>query len=371
MVDELHRRGVKVLLWQIPLQKMQPPPRGQAAADAARMIRDGYGIREAGGRPYRNRGWWFPQALMPDFTNPDARAWWLSKRRYLVEEIGIDGFKTDGGEHAWGHDLRYHDGTDGSASNNRYPVEYAHAYHDLLTAAGKPPVTFSRAGFTGAQAYACQWAGDENSTWAAFRASIVAGLTAGLCGITYWGWDLAGFSGDVPDPELYLRAAQASCFMPIMQYHSEFNFHRLPSRDRTPWNIADRSGRPEVVGEFRQWAELRERLVPYLHEQTHLGIRAGLPLMRAMALEAPGDPRVWDYPLQFFCGTDLLVAPVTEPGTDSIEVYLPAGDWIDLCTGSRQASGPVLRQTPLGEVAVFVRADAWPRFESVRRGFDG
>ena len=30
MVDELHARDVKVLLWQIPLQKMQPPPRGQA-----------------------------------------------------------------------------------------------------------------------------------------------------------------------------------------------------------------------------------------------------------------------------------------------------------------------------------------------------
>ena len=85
--------------------------------------------------------------------------------------------------------------------------------------------------------------------------------------MTYWGWDLAGFSGDVPDPELYIRAAQAACFMPIMQYHSEFNGHRLPSRDRTPWNVAERHGQPDVLARFRVWAKARELLVPYLHEQ--------------------------------------------------------------------------------------------------------
>jgi len=57
------------------------------------MVARGYGIRQGDGRPYRNRGWWFPGSLMPDFTNPEAKAWWLAKRRYLVEELGIDGFK--------------------------------------------------------------------------------------------------------------------------------------------------------------------------------------------------------------------------------------------------------------------------------------
>jgi len=367
MVEELHARDVKVLLWQIPLQKMRPPPRGQAAADARRMVRDGYGIREADGRPYRNRGWWFPLALMPDFTNPQTRQWWQSKRRYLVDELGIDGFKTDGGEHAWGNDLRYHDGTDGSVSNNRFPVDYARTYHDLLTSAGKAPVTFSRAGHVGGQSCGCHWAGDEDSTWEAFRASVIAGITAGLCGITYWGWDLAGFSGEVPDPELYIRAAQASCFMPIMQYHSEFNHHRLPSRDRTPWNIAERHGRPDVLNQFRRWAHVRERLVPYLHEQAVASVAAGKPLMRAPILEAPDDPLVWSRPTQFFLGADVLVAPVTEPAATSVDVYLPAGNWIDLCSGEPVAPGPSTRITTLNDVPVFVRRRAWVRLAGVAR----
>ena len=359
MVDALHERGVAVLLWQIPLQKTHVP--GQARIDAARMMRDGYAIRDSSGRPYRNRGWWFPNALMPDFTNPAARSWWQDKRRYLLDDIGVDGFKTDGGEHAWGADLRYHDGTTGAASNNRYPVAYAQAYHDLLVTSGKAPVTFSRSGFTGAQRFGCTWAGDENSTWPAFRASITAGITAGLCGVTYWGWDLAGFSGDVPDPELYLRATQAACFMPIMQYHSEFNFHRRPSRDRTPWNIAERFDRPDVVAEFRRWAYVREALVGYLSAQA----RTGRPLMRAMALEVPDDVRVWAHPMQFFLGADLLVAPVTEPGATSIEVYLPAGAWRDLSTGRPVAAGVVTRPVPLTDVAVYVRERAAKRFAPV------
>src|SRR5262249_44732547 len=112
MVGELHAQEIRVLLWQIPLAKMRPHPSGQARADTQTMRSRGYAVREDDGhRPYRNRGWWFPLALMPDLTSPQARQWWLARRRYLVEEVGIDGFKTDGGEHAWGDDLRYADGS--------------------------------------------------------------------------------------------------------------------------------------------------------------------------------------------------------------------------------------------------------------------
>ena len=121
LVDWLHGLGIRLVLWQVPLHRARPAPADQALADRDTMVARGYGIREANGRPYRNRGWWFPGSLMPDFTNPEAKAWWLAKRRYLVEELGIDGFKTDGGEHAWGHDLRYADGTRGDVVEQPLP----------------------------------------------------------------------------------------------------------------------------------------------------------------------------------------------------------------------------------------------------------
>ncbi|HEV7742604.1 MAG TPA: TIM-barrel domain-containing protein, partial [Pseudolysinimonas sp.] len=92
MTDELHARGIRLHLWQIPLIKMRPHPAGQVAQDAAAAIRDDVLIREPGPdgrlRPYRNRGWWFPLGLMPDLTDERAATWWTEKRRYLVDEVG-------------------------------------------------------------------------------------------------------------------------------------------------------------------------------------------------------------------------------------------------------------------------------------------
>lgn len=363
MIDELHSRDIRVHLWQIPLMKMHPTPSGQAAADVAAAKRDNLLIREVAPdgrlRPYRNRGFWFPHALMPDLTNEHVARWWTDKRRYLVEEMGVDGFKTDGGEHAWGSDLRYVDGSHGDTKNNLFPVAYAGAYGDLLRSAGKAPVTFSRAGFAGSQRHGAFWAGDENSTWEAFGASMLAGLSAASSGIVYWGWDIAGFSGELPSSELYLRATAASTFVPIMQYHSEFNFHRSPSRDRTPWNVAEQSGDDRVLPVFRRFAKLRERLVPYLVAEARRTIATDAPLMRPLYFDAPRDERVWQYPMQWMLGDSILVAPVTEPDVESWCGYLPEGEWVDAFTGIPVDAGEFERATPIDELPVFVRHDKW------------
>jgi alpha-glucosidase (family GH31 glycosyl hydrolase) len=364
LVDTLHAKGIKVLLWQIPLLKTGAPAGSQLACDRRVLVDRGFGVRQGDGRPYANRGWWFPRALMPDFTSEEATRWWTEKRRYLVDEVGIDGFKTDGGEHAWGADLRYADGTTGAETNNRYPVLYAQAYHDLLRRAGVEGVTFSRAGYTGAAAAPCHWAGDEDSTWEAFRASVTAGITAGASGVFFWGWDLAGFSGDIPSAELYLRAAAMACFCPIMQYHSEFNHHRTPSRDRTPWNIGERTGDQRVVPIYRRFARLRMRLVPYLEEEARHAVERRTPLMKALFFDAPDDERGWGFPHQYFLGRHLLVAPVVEPGAETWDVYLPEGDWVDVWSGDRIRGGHVVtRDVPLDVVPVYAAA---PRWEALR-----
>jgi alpha-glucosidase (family GH31 glycosyl hydrolase) len=350
VVEALHDLDVNVLLWQIPLVKPE------AARDSETMIERGYCVLDADGKPYRNPGGWFNDAMLLDVTNDEAVRWWVERRRHLVEGIGVDGFKTDGGEHAWSPGIRYADETRGGETNNRYPVLYAKAYHDLLRSSGREPVTFSRAGYTGSQCYPVHWAGDADSTWAALRASITAGLTASACGIVFWGFDLGGFSGPLPTSELYLRSAAFAALSPIMQYHSEFNFHRLPSRDRTPWNVAERSGDARVVSIFRSFVHTRERLVPYLTEEARASIAARRPLMRALFF-ASDDVRVWDFPYEYLLGDGLLVAPVVEEGVTEQVVFLPCGAWVDPLTGEVQR-GPcvVERSCPIDRLPVLVSA---------------
>jgi len=237
---------------------------------------------------------------------------------------------------------------------NQYAQLYTQAYYDFTTSKRGDALTFSRAGFTGSQRSPAHWAGDENSTWDAFRHSILAGLSAGVSGIPFWGWDLGGFSGAIPSAELYLRGAAMAAFCPIMQYHSEFNQHREPCHDRTPWNIQARTGDQRVIPAFRHFVNTRHNLMPYIWQEAQHAARTGQPMMRALGLwhrEAS--------PYQYFFGRDLLVCPVVEEGASAWSAYLPGGDWFDLWMGERVAGGRHVEvPAPLDRIPVFVRAGA-------------
>lgn len=339
MVDELHKAGLRLVLWQNPTIKQreahEPLNERQNQADQAHAIEQGYVVQNADGSPHRiePHAPWFRGSLVLDFSNPDAANWWFKKREYLVTELGVDGFKTDGGEHIWDAGTRFYSGQRGTSGINNYPLAYERAYQQFMEAQrGSDFVLFSRAGYTGSQTIPTHWTGDENSTWEAFRAAIRAMLNAGISGVPFIGWDLGGFAGPIPDSELYLRAAAFSVFCPIMQYHSNVNNQRIPSVDRTPWNIQEQTGDAEVIPVFRHFANLRMNFVPYILAQAYETGKTGLPLMRSLVLEYPHDDRCREFPHEYLFGDALLVAPVIEEGAANWQVYLPAGDWRDIWT---------------------------------------
>ena len=94
-----------------------------------------------------------------------------------------------------------------------------------------------------------------------------------------------------------------------------------------------------MADRVRQWLNLRYALIPYLVQQGEKAIRTGFPLMRALLMHYPDDPYCWHIDDQFFCGDNLLVAPVLNE-TGVRDIYLPAGKWVDLWTGE-QVMGPV------------------------------
>ncbi|MCB2615728.1 hypothetical protein KQ759_15245, partial [Listeria monocytogenes] len=82
----------------------------------------GYSADDGTGAPYRvpsSQG--FGNGILLDFTNKDAVDWWSSQREYLLTEVGIDGFKTDGGEMGWGRDTTFSNGEKGQEMRNRDP----------------------------------------------------------------------------------------------------------------------------------------------------------------------------------------------------------------------------------------------------------
>ncbi|WP_255300623.1 TIM-barrel domain-containing protein [Listeria monocytogenes] len=178
MVDYIHDNKMKLILWQIPIQKylnrQQHPLKDR---EEAYMIEKGYVVKNPDGSPYRIPENWFTESLIMDFSNEEGKKWWFDKRQYLID-IGVDGFKTDGGEFVFGEGLQFADGRRGDEMRNLYPNDYVEAYYQF--AQQNDGMTFSRAGYTGAQNFPAHWAGDERSTFDAFRRSLIAGLSAGF-----------------------------------------------------------------------------------------------------------------------------------------------------------------------------------------------
>lgn len=336
MIRFLKSKGIHLVLWQIPvLKKME---HGQShevlTKDWEYAIEHGLCIKNSDGTPYTiPEGHWFAGSLLPDFTNPETVKWWFDKRQYLLD-MGVDGFKTDGGEFVLTDQVIAANGNTGLELRNQYAASYIEAYSSFI---GKDRVLFSRAGYIGQQRYPLQWAGDQMSTWEELRHILTAGISIGLSGIPFWGFDIGGFAGSMPSLKLYERATQLSVFAPIMQWHSEpagGQFAELyPSsdgiNDRSPWNISKLYEDATLLERLKYHYNLRMNLLPYLYNEAIQAAETGLPMMRHLILDYPEDSKVYGVDDCFMMG-DLLVAPILAEDQDARSVYLPEGNWMSL-----------------------------------------
>lgn len=363
MITKLHENGIRLILWQVPVLKKLEPGHSclQHDRDIAFAVKNSYVVRNSDETPYAiPEGHWFSGSYVPDFTRAEARDWWFSKRRYLAQ-MGVDGFKTDGGEFIYQESIRFSDGRTGKEMINEYPALYTEAYFSNIT----PDQTlFSRAGYTRSRLSPIHWAGDQISTWDEMGHVLTAGLSAGLSGILFWSFDIAGFAGPMPDSELYCRSVQWAVFSPVMQWHSEpiggqFSDCMASSEknnDRSPWNIAAYYKKPELLDQLRFHFALRMNLLPSIYSYAIDSVETGYPMMRHLMLDYPGDRHIYDVSDEYIFG-NLLIAPMLSPNEKVRSVYLPEGSWINLWTGEK-AVGNATISVAAGEerIPVFLRS---------------
>lgn len=363
-VRRIRQAGLHLLLWQIPIIKYEwdGQPGEALLQDEKEALENGYCIRNADGTPYRITENWFHNSLLPDFTNPKAVDWWFEKRKYLLD-MGVEGFKTDGGEFLFDHTAVLHSGMTGLEAHNLYPAQYVGAYHDFLRRNGVNGLTFSRADFTSAHTRPMHWAGDQLSQWSELAAQLRAGLSAGLSGVLFWGFDIGGFAGELPSAELYLRATAMACFCPVMQWHAEPRSGQFYAthedgfnNDRSPWNLAAKLGDERILHIAAKFARIRRELKPYLAREAEYCAENGRPLMAHLCIDFPQDENACACDDQYMLGRRLLAAPIVTEGQTSRTVYLPQGRWHNVFTHEVfSGSQRITAHCELDEIAVYER----------------
>ncbi len=121
------------------------------------------------------------------------------------------------------------------------------------------------------------------------------------------------------------------------------------------WNFGEK-GTP-YYDDILNMINLRYSMLPYIYSMADAQTRSGYSMARPLAFDFPKDREVFDIKDQYMFG-DIMVSPVTDPGVDSREVYLPAGvDWYDFWTGKKLSGGEkISADAPLNRLPLFVKA---------------
>ncbi len=301
---------------------------------------------------------WPGDSVFPDFTREEVRRWWGTLYSDFVKD-GVRGFWNDMNEPSiffvpsktmpldTVHSVEGRK-TDHREIHNVFGMENVRATYEglLRLQPDVRPFVLTRAAYAGTQRYASTWSGDNSATWNHLRISIPQLLNLSLSGFAFVGDDIGGFNGS-PTPELLTRWMELGAFNPIYRNHAAKG-----TRFREPWvdGLEHESIR-------RRYIETRYRLLPYVYTGMEEASRTGVPLMRPMFLEFPGQARVAGNDEEFMFGRSLLVAPKVWSFTDPYFVALPDGDWYDYWTGAKITGEHSLKvDPPLGTLPVYVRA---------------
>ena len=310
-----------------------------------------------------------------DATNPEAREfiWQRVKKNYL--DYGVRVFWLDADEpelmpmHA--ENIRFALGT-GLEVMNIYPLLHQKGFYDGMKAAGQEEIiNLSRSAWAGTQRYgAAVWSGDVRSRFEVLRAQIPAGLNIAMSGIPWWTTDIGGFmEGDIRTDyfkELIVRWFQYGVFCPLFRLHgvrqplNGLYGAQSSGADNEVWSFGERNY--EII---RNLLFLREKLKPYLRELNREAHEHGTPPMRPLYYDFPTDPAAINLADQFMLGPDLLVAPVTEQGAISREVYLPTDTtWVEAWNGQEVQGGQHLKaNAPLEQIPVYWRKGSEHQFK--------
>jgi len=313
MLADLKTDGFRISCWQLPYFV----PKNSLFNE---LVANNLVVRDAKGNlPYED--------AVLDFSNPKTVDWYQDKLAGLLS-IGVSAIKVDFGEAAPANGI-FANGRTGFYEHNLYPLRYNKAVADVTRKITGDNIIWARSAWAGSQRYPIHWGGDAESTDDGMAAELRGGLSFGLSGFSFWSHDVGGFTANsvaAMDKNLFLR------WLAFGMLSSHSRCHGIAPKE--PWNYGD-----DFMNEFRYVDELKYKLMPYVYAQAKDCSERGLPMVRSLFVEFPGDPGSWQIDDEYLFGSDMLVAPLMHENETTRNVYLPPGDWIDYQTGKSYSGG--------------------------------
>lgn len=291
-----------------------------------------------------------------DILNKDFIKAYFEILHFPYEENGVDFWWMDwqqGTDYNWIHNLN---GGKKNPLECVTPLWMLNHFHYLASKRnGKRGITFSRFSGHGSQRYPIGFSGDTCVTWDSLNFQPYFTATASNIGYGWWSHDIGGHYKGYRDDEMNTRWVQSGVFSPIFRLHSSKNIFA----GREPWNYNKRA--ELIISDFMR---LRHRLFPYIYTMSYRNTTEFIPLIRPMYHLYPESAEAYKARNQYFFGSELMAAPITEKGDTASDrghskVWFPEGTWIDFFSGmvySGNTTRGVYR--PLEQMPLFLKAGA-------------
>ncbi|HOX40207.1 MAG TPA: glycoside hydrolase family 31 protein [Candidatus Brocadiia bacterium] len=297
------------------------------------------------------------KGLVPDFSTAEAKRIFADYHEENFVKKGVTGFKLDECDHQplsskpWSFPelASFPSGADGEQMHCLIGVLYQRVLADIFRRNGLRTFGQVRASHALAAPLPFVLYSDHYD-----HRDYVRGLTT--CGFGGVLWQPEVRSCDSIE-ELY-RRIQTCVFSPQAVVNAWFL--ALP-----PWRQINTEkncrgellpNHEEVQNACRELFRLRMSLVPYLYSAYARYCYEGVPPVRAIVMDYPGDTGTFYLDNEYMLGDSLLVAPLFA-GQKKREVYLPEGDWHCFLSGKR-FPGKQKRaiEAPPEQIPVFVKS---------------
>jgi alpha-D-xyloside xylohydrolase len=307
-----------------------------------------------------------------DSTNPDARKWYWDKINENYVKKGFDAFWADETEPDLPPNGSYFHIGPGTEFFNVYPLFHTEAFYDgMRQDMHERALILARDTYIGAQRNGTIfWSSDISPNWDTLKRQVPTGINFVASGMPYWSTDIGGWQGlpavhkperpvlidpsdaraegghDDDYPELYVRWFEYGAFQPNFRTHGT-------RPENEVWSYGKQA---EPI--LEKYLRLRYELMPYIYSLGHFSNQTGAPFMRGLFMDFGNDPKVADIGDEYMFGPALLVAPVTDQGMTTRQVYLPAGtDWYNFWTNERIHGGQTITvNAPIDTIPLFVKA---------------